>query len=178
MSNFKVNHVVQDQVKKIKFRRLASCQECGKEMCISNMARHRRVNHGILTTKLNNTSGDVKEDPEINDEHEEDGNVYKKCEICFKAFKTIRTYRNHQMEVHNDSKPIFTCEMCYCDFSRKYRLMHHIDKVHKDELYWIDENKKAKFNYEDCKVSCQHCDKMFISEQSRKYHNLRNHGGV
>ena len=121
------------------------------------------------------TSGDVKEDSEINDEHEEDGNVYKKCEICFKAFKTIRTYRNHQMEVHNDSKPIFTCEMCYCDFSRKYRLMNHIDKVHKDELHWIDENKKAKFNDEDCEVSCQHCDKVFISEQSMKYHNFRIH---
>ena len=87
----------------------------------------------------------------------------------------MKTFSRHQMEVHNDSRPIFTCEMCYSEFSRKFSLMHHLDKVHKDELHWIDEDKKAKFTDEDCQVSCQDCDKVFISEQSMKYHSLRNH---
>ena len=54
--------------------------------------------------------------------------------------------------------------------------MGHLDRVHKDELQWIDENKKAKFTIDDCKISCQGCDKVFISEHSMKYHNVKNHG--
>ena len=52
----------------------------------------------------------------------------------------------------------------------------HIDKIHKNDIHWLDDQRNAKFSEQDCTVLCKKCDKKFISEESMKYHHVRIHG--
>ena len=154
-----------------------SCQICGKAISIKNIARHKRIAHGITSSRGPANENIERKAPAAQDEKPNPVDPANKiCNLCSKIFKNNKTYNRHVSEVHMQSGIRFTCDLCYHDFSRRKSLMGHLDRVHKDELQWIDENKKAKFTIDDCKISCQGCDKVFISEHSMKYHNVKNHG--
>ena len=55
-------------------------------------------------------------------------------------------------------------------------MIRHINNIHKNELHWLDDERKAKFSEEHCKVQCRNCDRKFISEESKHFHKARIHG--
>ena len=69
-----------------------------------------------------------------------------------------------------------SCLLCHFSFSRKDNLRKHQDSVHKDELNLLDDDRKAKFSNDDCKIQCKDCNKKFISEISLNFHVNKKHG--
>merc|ERR1712126_192146 len=97
----KIKH--KEGIKGLKLRRQVSCQSCGKEISISNISRHRRKAHGINGPATNDNI--KSETPNTENEELVEGKTLnaekeKQCDMCFKTFKTNKTYRRHYKEVH------------------------------------------------------------------------------
>jgi len=99
--------------------------------------------------------------------------IYRKCKLCWKSIKRIYLKR-HMKDIHSGRK--YPCCLCYSDFSRRETLHRHIDNIHKHELNLVDDKRNAKFSKKDCKIMCKNCNKKFISEESKNFHNERMHG--
>lgn len=177
----------------------SSCNICGKSMVKSSISRHIKRVHGNDHQSKAKVVSKVKSEPStlnegsttadnIGNEDNSDNNdkqpkkpsvakdderIYRKCKLCFRTVKRSG-YKNHLKDVHSGVS--YPCDLCYHKFTRKINMLNHVDSVHKNDLHWLDEQKKAKFTPEECKVDCENCDKKFITEESMKFHSDKVHG--
>ena len=56
--------------------------------------------------------------------------VKVKCDICFKDYNTIESYKDHFQSKHQNKRNRFHCQLCEKIFSKRIEAVRHIEKRH------------------------------------------------
>ena len=101
------------------------------------------------------------------------------CRHCAETFKHIKAAKAHSLEIHKTPYIIlertrmqYKCSLCYQLFRRNRYLQNHIQSMHQNELFYLDQ----AMSQEDLTLKCSQCEKKFVSENSLAIHVQRTHG--
>ena len=101
-----------------------------------------------------------------------------KCSSCDQEFDVHAQLRKHSLKVHKERTSVvanqekrFKCKLCYHQFDFNCYLDQHQKGVHKDELHLFE----GSFTENDLKISCENCDKKFLSQNSKDFHRRYQH---
>ena len=101
------------------------------------------------------------------------------CRHCPETFKHIKSAKAHSLEVHkipymilDRTRMQYKCSLCYQLFRRNRYLQNHIQSMHQNELFYLNQAPCE----ENLKFKCSQCENMFVSENSLVIHLKRGHG--
>ena len=66
---------------------------------------------------------------------EDSNNLFHKCEICDKEFKSKSGLQSHFFSVHGDGQKEIKCNICQTKFLSQNKLSSHMKRVHENKKY-------------------------------------------
>ena len=118
-----------------------------------------------------------------------EGQPFKKCEVCNKSYKNDEAVRRHIKAVHF-KKSKFLCDFCNKSFKYKTSLIRHYDSTHKAPAGIrfgphmasfepsMEEPIRASTSRATPKTfECKPCSKVFKEESGLRKHNKVKHEG-